>query len=98
MKRKLTLSAALAFLLCSVLGHAQEAPAKKNVAVETPGGKVSAVAKFTATNIIGNSAISETGGNRIERMMIQSEKLAASLMSPPGLLLWTCQDACRRES
>ena len=62
MKRKLAVSAALAFLLCSVLGQAQEAPAKL-VAVKTPGGTVNAVAKFTATNIIGNSAISETGGN-----------------------------------
>ena len=62
MKRKLAVSAALAFLLCNVLGQAQVAPATI-VAVKTPGGTVNAVAKFTAKNIIANSAISESGGN-----------------------------------
>jgi hypothetical protein len=61
MKRKLVVSAAVAFLLCSVFGRAQDQPA--NTIVHTPGGKVNVVAKFTGTSVIGDSAISESGGN-----------------------------------
>jgi hypothetical protein len=50
----------LAFLLCSVPGHAQNVTLHT---VFTLGGTVNAVPKFTTSNHIGNSAISETGGN-----------------------------------
>jgi hypothetical protein len=61
MKRKLVVSASLAFLFCSILDHAQDQP--ENAIVHTPGGKVNVVAKFTGTSVIGDSAISESGGN-----------------------------------
>jgi hypothetical protein len=61
MKRKSVVSVALAFLFCSILGRAQDQPA--TTIVHTPGGTVNAVAKFTGKSVIGNSAISETGGN-----------------------------------
>jgi hypothetical protein len=50
----------LAMLFCSVPGHGQNAPLK---AVFTLGGTVNAVPKFTTATHIGNSAITETGGN-----------------------------------
>ena len=61
MKRKPVVSVALAFLFCSILGRAQDQPA--TTIVHTAGGTVNAVAKFTGKSVIGNSAISETGGN-----------------------------------
>jgi hypothetical protein len=44
-----------------MMGHAQDQP--ENAIVHTPGGKVNVVAKFTGTSVIGDSAISESGGN-----------------------------------
>jgi hypothetical protein len=51
---------ALALLFCSVPGQAQNVTLKT---VLTLGGTVNAVPKFTTATHIGNSAISETGGN-----------------------------------
>jgi hypothetical protein len=53
---------ALAFLFCSVPGRAQNTYVSLKT-VFTLGGTVNAVPKFTTANHIGNSAITETGGN-----------------------------------
>jgi hypothetical protein len=52
----------LAVLLCSIPGHAQNTEVTLHT-VFTLGGTVNAVPKFTTSTHIGNSAISETGGN-----------------------------------
>ena len=50
----------LALLFCSIPSHAQNVTLHT---VFTTGGTVNAVPKFTTSNHIGNSAISETNGN-----------------------------------
>src|ERR1700680_1926092 len=52
----------LIFLFCSVPGQAQNTYVSLKT-VLTLGGTVNAVPKFTTATHIGNSAISETGGN-----------------------------------
>jgi hypothetical protein len=52
----------LAFLFCSIPGHAQDIYVTLH-SVLTPGGTANAVPKFITATHIGNSAISETGGN-----------------------------------
>jgi hypothetical protein len=54
--------AVLGFLFCSVPGHAQNTYVSLKT-VFTTGGTVNTVPVFTSSNHIGNSAISEIGGN-----------------------------------
>jgi hypothetical protein len=63
MKRvRMTARVLLTFLFCSVPGRAQSTYVSLKT-VFTLGGTVNAVPKFTTANHLGNSAITETGGN-----------------------------------